>query len=148
MKPHYKVNLPLQLAVCEANYLRLTKLTPDLDSCGQWVFAVNIEQQCILIRIAVVARAKYTTTMKVVPHDEQSHWSKPPKLSVRLYHDARMAEVVGWEKHRSVKPRYDYPNKNMYQCDEKAQMNVFLGEWLSYCLGQGYATEKLLKVGE
>ncbi len=147
MKPRYKVDLPRQLAVCEANFLRLMKLIPDLDNCDQWVYALTIDNRSRLLRIAVEDRARYTTTVEVTEEDEKSYWTQTPKLMVRLYHDARMAEVIAWEKHRCVKPRYDYPNRQMYHCDEKAQMNIFLGEWLSHCLDQGHVTGDMVTLG-
>ena len=61
-----------------------------------------------------------------------------PRMTLRLYHDARMAEVISCQDIRQVKPRYDYPNTQMHHPDEKQQMNVFLKEWLQLChqLGQ------------
>jgi uncharacterized protein len=144
MKPRYKVDLPRQLAVCEANYLRLVKLTPGLECSDQWVVALSVENHSKLLSINVKERAKYTTTVEVVEQDTQSSWTQAPRLMVCLYHDAQMAEVVAWEKHRRLKPRYDYPNRHMYHCDEKVQMNVFLGEWLSHCLEQGHVTEDVV----
>ena len=61
-----------------------------------------------------------------------------PKMVIRLYHDARMAEVISNQDIRQVKPRYDYPNSAMHLPDEKQQINMFLKEWLQLChsLGQ------------
>ena len=42
-----------------------------------------------------------------------------------------------------MKVRYEYPNRHMYQSDEKAQFNVFLGEWLSHCLDRGHVLDPL-----
>ncbi|EMP84373.1 hypothetical protein VC116063_002770 [Vibrio cholerae O1 str. 116063] len=36
-----------------------------------------------------------------------------------------------------MQARYDYPNENMVQPDEKAQLNRFLGDWLTFCLKHG-----------
>ena len=60
-----------------------------------------------------------------------------PKMTVRLYHDARMAELLSSQGITQVKPRYDYPNKYMHQQDEKHQLNQFLNEWLHLCLELG-----------
>ncbi len=53
---------------------------------------------------------------------------------VRLYHDADVAEVVKCQHHRQFSSRYEYPNEEMHQIDEKARINQFLGELLSHCL--------------
>ncbi len=61
-----------------------------------------------------------------------------PHLEVQVYHDARMAEVVSAEHTRRLRSIYPYPNEAMHQPDEKAQLNLFLGEWLSHCLACGH----------
>lgn len=60
-----------------------------------------------------------------------------PKMVVRLYHDARMAEVISNQDVTQIKPRYDYPNDKMHLPDEKQQINFFLKEWLQLCLQLG-----------
>ena len=60
-----------------------------------------------------------------------------PKMVIRLYHDARMVEIISSQDVHQVKPRYDYPNKAMHQSDEKRQMSQFLKEWLQICHQQG-----------
>lgn len=137
-KPRYKVDLPAQQAECEANYVRLCKLMPG--SGDSWRLALGEEQGEREIRIQVEERARYTTTIKVAQVAGSlpaSDWLNLPRLTVRLYHDARMAEVLAWEGHRRIKPRYEYPNSAMYHSDEKFQFNRFLSEWLNLCLSQG-----------
>jgi len=48
-----------------------------------------------------------------------------------------MAEVISYDNHHRLHIKYDYPNNNMYQSNEKAQINNLLGEWLSHCLRHG-----------
>ncbi|KPY06857.1 Uncharacterized protein ALO57_02637 [Pseudomonas coronafaciens pv. oryzae] len=62
-------------------------------------------------------------------------------LDVQVYHIARMAEVIGAEHARRFRGIYPYPNADMHQPDEKAQLNLFLGEWLSHCLACGHEFE-------
>jgi uncharacterized protein YqiB (DUF1249 family) len=52
---------------------------------------------------------------------------------VRLYHDARVAEVLGFQGQGRFKPHYDYPNEQMYLPDEKRQVNLMLRDVLNYC---------------
>jgi uncharacterized protein YqiB (DUF1249 family) len=58
-------------------------------------------------------------------------------LDIHLYHDAVLAEVIAWQKHRRFQPKYEYPNIHMHQRDEKSQINQFLSELLAFCLSQG-----------
>nr|WP_324259414.1 DUF1249 domain-containing protein [Cellvibrio fontiphilus] len=139
-KERYKVDLPLQMAECEANYLRLCKLvaqSPDDDI--RFMVARGPQQWLHLLKIT--ERSPYTTTLELsrTVVGQGSEWLSMPKLTLRMYHDAKLAEVLAWEGHKRLRPRYDYPNQSMYQSDEKYQLNRFLGEWLSLCLEQGQA---------
>lgn len=140
VKTRYKVDLARQQAECETNYWRLRKLMPGVTCTERWQFAVEQGPASLQTRIQVLERSRYTTTVTISQSEHQEpsfDWLKAPRLTVRLYHDARLAEVLAWENHRRLQPRYDYPNRTMYQCDEKSQLNRFLGEWLSLCLKAG-----------
>ena len=64
-------------------------------------------------------------------------WMKSPIMIVRVYHDASTAEVISSQGHKNFQPRYPLLNPKMYHTDEKKQVNLFLGEWLSLCLSEG-----------
>ncbi len=138
-KQRYRVDLRQQQAECEANYARLSKLMPMLEKAlgdGDTVcFGLRLGE----VSLKVLERAPYTTTLEVMHRQDHCEWSTAPHLKVRMYHDAAMAEVVACEGHRHLKPRLPYPHPKGYHVDEKAQWNVFLGEWLSHCLEQGFA---------
>jgi uncharacterized protein YqiB (DUF1249 family) len=146
-KERYKVDLPLQMAECEANYVRLIKLVTH-SAADEIRFMVTRTDQQWLHLLKVIERSPYTTTLELsrVAVGTNSHWLSMPKLTLRMYHDAKLAEVLAWEGHKRLRPRYDYPNQSMYQCDEKYQLNRFLGEWLSLCLAQGQALDGLTAV--
>jgi uncharacterized protein YqiB (DUF1249 family) len=58
-------------------------------------------------------------------------------MKVRIYHDARVAEVLACQGIHSFQPFYPYPNPKMLQPYEKRRVNYFLGEWLSHCSVMG-----------
>lgn len=138
-KQKYKIDLAGQQAECEANYLRIMKLLPDMNCIDRREFGVELAGSMpVAIRITVTERCKYTTMLKVSQLQAPlSQWASAPSFVLRVYHDAQMAEVIAFEHHHRLRARYDYPNANMYHSDEKAQLNLFLGEWLSYCLRFG-----------
>ena len=143
-KVRYIVNLPLQMAECEANYARLTQLLPFISE-GR-AFSINHGSQIWIHKICILERSPYTTTLQLIQKSEQPQntvWLQMPQLTVRMYHDAKLAEVLAWEGHRRLRPRYEYPNQSMYQHDEKLQINQFLGEWLSICLKKGCEIENV-----
>ncbi len=129
-------------AECEINYLRLMKLFPEWKVWDRCEFALELcgFDSC-LVQIMVQERNPYTTSMLIQQQDMLLPWLTGPELQVRVYHDAKMAEIVACDKHRNLHPKYNYPNKNMYQPDEKAQLNKFLGEWLALCLQHGRVLE-------
>ena len=147
-KERYKVDLPLQMAECEANYVRLVKLlanqqqNPD-GSSNEQRFMIARGQQHWLHLLRVIERSPYTTTLELsrTAVGESSVWLTLPKLTLRMYHDAKLAEVLAWEGHKRLRPRYEYPNQAMYQSDEKYQLNRFLGEWLALCLEHGHGVD-------
>jgi len=69
------------------------------------------------------------------------------KITVCMYHDANMAEVIAWKNHKRLRARYEYPNKHMYQQDEKAQLNQFLGDWLTLCQKKGRVVLNIEELG-
>lgn len=126
------------LSDCEINYHRLIRLLPELDDEQEWLFGVEAAtDQLRQVSISVIERSRYTTTVAVAQESLLSDWVPKPTLTVRLYHDAQMAEVLSFRLNRHLDGTYDYPNANMYQPDEKAQQNAFLGEWLEFCLRTG-----------
>jgi len=135
-KRKYKVDLTSLHGVCEANYARFMRLFPDYETCNTREFAVGQAR----IQLDVVERCRYTTIFRVWQQGGDSYWLGGLKLEVRLYHDARMAEVGMFQSHRRIDGRYQYPNTQMYQQDEKCQQNQFLADWLEHCLHNGLST--------
>ena len=142
LRERYRVDLVELQAACEANYARLLRLLPDMRE-AQGERRVALSQGDLLLGvllIRVTENCPYTTTLEV----RQEHslpWLPVPQLEVQVYHDARMAEVISAEHARRFRSIYPYPNVFMHQPDEKAQLNVFLGEWLSHCLALGHEFE-------
>lgn len=54
-------------------------------------------------------------------------------FKVRIYLDAKLAEVVSYQGQQPLEPRYPFPNKRMFYPDEKRQTNLVLYDWLSNC---------------
>lgn len=129
----YHVDLSELMRVYETNYAKLNALlpaTPSVDDIRCYQAAK------MMYHLEVQEVTKYTTLVKICQSDDLTAFPLP-EMSVRLYHDARVAEVCRADQLSRVKARYDYPNTNMAQKDEKAQLNRFLGDWLTFCLKHG-----------
>jgi uncharacterized protein YqiB (DUF1249 family) len=120
--------------VCEVNYGRLLKLLPDCDTEDlQYQFKVNAS---LLYTIKIIECSRYTSTLEMSQKNQMGYEFLRPVVQVRLYHDAKMAEVISAQNIGSLKPSYQYPNTKMYQKNEKEMVNLFLAEWLQFCLTQ------------
>lgn len=146
-KPRYKIDLASQQAECEANFHRLRKLLPEFDTRDHWVFEIGVGPVSGEVLVQITDRAPYTTTLKISQQEASNLWAKAPALTVCLYHDVSMAEVVACENHRRLRPRYEYPNPDMYHSDEKAQLNQFLREWLTLCQCHGRSAIDMSELG-
>jgi uncharacterized protein YqiB (DUF1249 family) len=135
-KTRYKVNLVELQAKCAANYGLMLRIFPALSHDGVFEFSLS---NCGMVRMNLIERTPYTALVGLQQSGVASILPNLSLCKIRMYHDARMAEVVEWEGQRGLKGRYEYPNEAMHQEDEKWQRNKFLGELLSYCLREGRA---------
>ena len=133
-KERYKLDLAALQGVCAANYLGMTRLFP---SMREQRHARVLLDQGGLLEMEVLEMGPYTTLLAMAEQEPGFSHLAPKACQVKIYHDARLAEVVAWGKAKKLQGRYHYPNEQMYQEDEKWQMNRFLGEWISHCLGHG-----------
>lgn len=134
-KKRYTPNLVQMAAVCEANYIRLLKLLPSEQKSRS--FALSAGEAPVTVCINITEEHPYTTMLNVQQQGIQSQWLQPQSMQVRMYHDANMAEVLGYQQHSRIEGRYAYPNSLMHQPDEKLQINLFLAQWLGHCLKHG-----------
>ncbi len=127
-------------ALCDGNYQRLRRLR-QLESDGKPVceFELHRENQYLgRVRIEVLQTAKFTETLLLEQVHNSGRWLNNPQMTVRVYHDAMMAEVISCYRQRQIAPVNDYPNRFMHHPDEKVQVNGFLADWLDYCLRFGH----------
>lgn len=135
----YRVDLSALQAACEANYWRLMRLLPSMRNPAalrRVAFSQGEQAQGALV-VEVQENSPYTTTLSL-RQEQPLPWLPVPQMEVRVYHDARMAEVTVAQAQRHFRGLYPYPNPQMHQPDEKTQLNLFLGEWLGHCLTCGH----------
>ena len=170
----YIIDLSEQMAVCDANYIRLLKLLGSSRSFAHRVVSFphlgrgsNKEQVSVVLE--VLEEFKYTSTIsikqvrkKVIENIEQKEQVEKqvekiegehspaqysaPEMIIRVYHDAKTAEVTSYQNHKYFKAIYQIPNQFMYQCDEKEQLNLFLAEWLNLCINEGLSNPEELQL--
>ena len=138
MQKKYVPHLPSILATCENNYVCMLKLLPDCDTQDlKYEFDIS---ESFKYRITIVDSSRYTSTLKMSQYNANTPSFLRPTMLIRLYHDAKVAEVLEAQRTSQLKPVYEYPNLNMHQRNEKYMVNVFLAEWLHFCLSQQVAS--------
>jgi len=117
--------------VYEANYTLLCGLLPFLPAGEPGLRAVA-RSGAGRIMAALLENSPYTQVLEL-RHDFRPSTDLLPGLEfqVRLYHDARVADVIRYQAHRRLRGRYAYPNEHMFHPDEKRQSNLLLHDWLN-----------------
>ncbi len=143
-RKRYSVDLLSHMAECDVNYARMMKLLPRLADRDDHSFNLVIGGKQAEVTLRVQERCPYTSLVELIQHSVLNglNFEVPAlKIRIRLYHDARNAEVVEFQRSRRFDAVYPYPNPEMRHRDEKIQINRFLGEYLSACLTHGTSTE-------
>jgi uncharacterized protein YqiB (DUF1249 family) len=143
------LDLSTRLAVCDANYWRLLKLLPEFsEGTSRTVLLPAVSQQTMeashSLKFTVTEAFRYTSTVSLLLRVEEDipSWYLAPHLTVRLYHDAGMAEVISYQDQSCFKAVYSEDDAPRFTRDEKMQINQFLAELLTLCLegGMSYLT--------
>ena len=118
----------------ERNYCALNEML----SIGQVVEQGRLEFELAGSRIELnlLERSRYTLLVGIRQSfgaDGDERLLANLHFKVRLYLDAKLAEVVSYQGQQPLRPRYPFPNKRMFYPDEKRQTNLVLYDWLSHC---------------
>ncbi len=132
IRRQYQTTTPVGLY--EANFRRLTRLLPDI--------ALRNVGECIELAaenttISILEQFKYTSIISLQQTLNTSfNQLSDLKMELRICHDARLLEVVGYQGRNPVQSALYYPNKHMLQLDEKKQLNLLLKEILETSIRQ------------
>ena len=137
--PRYKIDLVEHMAECDQNYARVIKLFPDHAQADHRDLLLCFGEEVVNVRMSVLERSRYTSV--ILLNQEASFMAPSNSIRIRVYHDAKSAEVIEIQNQRRFEAIYDYPNPKMRQRDEKQQINRFLGEFLGFCLTFGASRE-------
>jgi len=141
----YTVDLPAHMAECDANYVRLLRLFPDLRESDRQLINLPLNAMDAEVMFEVLEKGPYTTLLQIDVKTSQK-WldlAAAPSMTVRVYHDAKSAEVVSYQTQNRFHGNYEYPNTRMRQRDEKVQLNRFLSEFLTLCLEHGASSQPI-----
>ena len=123
-----------QLAICEANFLRLKKILNDF-SRNKYLFeTINPDNSSNPISFFIVHRTRHTL---IIEAKQKIKLKKIESLIIRIQIslDAKLAEVISFQGERAV-PYFMKVLKTQSR-DEKIQQNRFLTEWLENIFANG-----------
>ncbi len=129
------------MAIYECNYIRLRQLLPMLASPMHMggKTAVSRTDGALDLHLRIDERNRYTTTLTLTYEFEDEQGRFPaPDIQVRIYHDARLAEVLRCGRLRGQRDAVYDTGRRDYTLDTKWRINRFLQKWLGYCLRQGH----------
>ncbi len=143
MAQRYVPDLTRFAAVCEANYHRLSHLErlgsdPEADVVFQ---LQDGDRHLGDVHLCRLEKARFTETWYLEQVANNGRWLNNPRMTVRAYHDVGMLEVMSCFRHGRIRAVNPYPNARMHLPDEKLQINLFLADWLDFCLRFGQAAD-------
>lgn len=122
----------------ESNYIYLRRLVPEPDRQGDVV--VSRVNGTADLHLRITERYAYTTGMMLThSFDAADEPETTPDLQVRVYHDARVAEVLPHSRLKGFRPWRDTTPPQAGTLAWRWETNRFLNRWLRYCLGEGHA---------
>ena len=121
----------------ETNYIYLRRLVPQLD--GRRDAQVSSVDRGPDLHLEVMERCPYTTSLMLTHRfDAQAAGESLPDLQVRIYHDARVAEVLPASAPARLGRIGSRVLPETGTLAWRWAVNRFLNRWLRYCLGEGH----------
>ena len=129
--------------VCEKNYLLFSQILPNLNQESIFLFGLPMENSKLNeVSISLNKISKFTSDIKVCFSAELS---KEIEIDVRLYHEAKMCEVIRFQGyHQSLISILPSQKKFGFTKDEKYQWNSFLNKFLTVCKESGRSLENFI----
>mgnify|MGYP002377729090 FL=1 len=131
---------PALMDLYECNYINMRRLLPVTPE--RPIHLVSRISGNLDLHLGFVERFRYTSELSLTYRFHQAGAVlSEPDLRIRIYHDARLAEVL--TAHLRHHPAFDAESLADRPADGKQlharwKINRFLFKWLNYCLRQGH----------
>lgn len=134
------------MSLYESNDLRLRALAGDPRAL-RGLRRSTVAGDCDLV-LTVLEQSPYTTTLELTYDLSAGAGAEAgagaagarttPDMLVRLYHDARLAEALGWPAAHPHEVLQGLRREAERELDQRWARNVVLNKWLEYCLERGH----------
>ena len=140
----YVPNLKKLQHICSRNYGLLLRFLPlEYQVWQVWVLKVS---DVLRFELTVDEVSRYTECLSLVQIDAHLPTNMKTNIDFRVYHDAQMVEVIGFQKQAGIRANNPYPNPKLHHKDEKYQINQLLKEWLDLVVNtQANGTDVILE---
>ena len=129
---------PHPMWLFEENYLMIRRLFAELRAGFGFVLSATCGRRALQVTVDECSR--YTSTLTLTnPFAADERLLPPLVLRLRVYHDARLVEVLGYQDCMSIPPPYAAESAKGFVRDERRQVNRLLYEVLRHCLDHDYA---------
>jgi hypothetical protein len=132
------------MSLYESSYLRLRRAFGDPAALPER--AVSSAEHDLPLHVTVLARARYTTDLHL------TYWFAAggtpvadPDLTVRIYHDAHLAEACACAQRPHHRALSRYARAAATEVERRWLMNVMLNKWLEFCLESGHGARGPLR---
>lgn len=127
--------------VCASNYRKLFRLIPDLLAYDDSAIGQTVNHSAL--HLEVIDRSPYTLTIQL-SHRFKKNLDElmEPAVRIRLYLDAKLAEVISDHARSAVSLVFKDPGLSYEIMNYKWRLNYFLQKWLDHCLNKNYQFKK------
>jgi uncharacterized protein YqiB (DUF1249 family) len=132
------VNKPYLLEqVYASNYRKLLKLIPHLFEYKENAIGQTANHSAL--HLEVIERSPYTMTVELTHRFNKNLGELlEPAVRIRLYLDAKLAEVISDHARSAVSLVFKDPGRSYEIMNYKWRLNYFLQKWLDHCLNKNY----------
>ena len=125
--------------ICESNYRKIFQLIPNL--CELSGKPAHAYSQNPALNVKILAQSPHTLTIELNHYfEDKTEELLLPAVKIRLYLDARMAEVLSDHARPVVTQVFKDFSFGREILNYKWRLNLFLQKWLDHCLAEGCHT--------
>ncbi|MEM9172355.1 MAG: DUF1249 domain-containing protein [Pseudomonadota bacterium] len=140
------------MSLYESNYLRLQRLIPELQHIDG--AAVSVVDQDLPLHLTVTERSRYTCTLhltylfdrkdegavtdRVGAALQAERWLADPDLTLRVYFDGRLAEVMSVAAEHRHRVLRHIAASHREELDSRWRRNMMLNKWLDFLIDAGH----------
>jgi len=126
------------MALYESNFIKLGMLVGEAGAPGDCRLSTTPAD--FDLYLSVESATRYTQILRMTYwFDDDGEAVADPDLLIRVYLDARMAEVAGWAEHHRHALLQNLASRYARELDRRWSNNMMLSKWLDYLLDGGHS---------